>query len=182
MPSFYTGKGDDGTTGTLGNLRLPKHHPRMETLGSLDEASAAFGMARAMIGPGAPETGALICEIQRDLYRIMSEVAATPENAGRFRSVDPEKIGWLERQIETLSQGVQMPGAFILPGDTPGSAAVSMARTSVRRAERRISELIERGEMDNPAVLPYLNRLSSLCFLLELSEAGKSGKGVPTLA
>ncbi|OIO90708.1 MAG: ATP:cob(I)alamin adenosyltransferase, partial [Anaerolineae bacterium CG2_30_58_95] len=170
----FTRTGDDGTTGLLGEGRLPKSHPRLEALGSLDEASAALGLARSLCQ--AEQTGPLLVGVQRDLYALMAEVAATPENAAQFRSLDSGRVQWLESQAEAISALVPLPDEFILPGDSPGAAAMSLARTIVRRAERRLAGLLETGEIKNQILLQYLNRLSSLCFALELLENQQAGK------
>ncbi|HVN15586.1 MAG TPA: ATP:cob(I)alamin adenosyltransferase, partial [Anaerolineales bacterium] len=130
--NFYTTKGDDGTTGLLGEGRVPKYHVRMEALGALDEASAALGLARTQCT--AAQTAPILIEAQRDLYKLMAEVAATPANAERFREIDAARVHWLEEQTDAISQNVEMPKEFILPGDTAGSAALSMARAIIRRA------------------------------------------------
>ncbi|HEY2982270.1 MAG TPA: cob(I)yrinic acid a,c-diamide adenosyltransferase [Anaerolineales bacterium] len=172
--AFYTAKGDDGTTGLLGEGRVPKYHARMEALGALDEASAALGMARALTR--VPETLPVILEAQRDLYKFMAEVAATPANAERFRTIDKARVHWLEEQTELISRRVEIPKEFILPGDTAGGAALSQARAIVRRAERRVVALFDAGEISNPDLQRYLNRLSSLCFVLELLENQSAGQ------
>ena len=171
--SFFTRRGDDGSTGLLGKDRVSKHDPRIETLGTIDEASAALGVARALARD--QRCAPLLLEAQRDLYRLMAEVAAIPENAGQFH-FDAGRVQWLEKQIEILSQIVPMPGEFIIPGDTAGGAALSMARAVVRRAERRVVELSSRRQVTNPALQQYLNRLSSLLFVLELLENRAAGK------
>ncbi len=168
MSKFYTRKGDDGTTGLLGEGRLPKYHPRMEAVGTLDEANAALGLARSLVQDAALQP--ILLQAQRDLYGLMAEVAATPENAAQFRSIDAERVGWLETQTDKLNENVEMPKEFILPGETQGSGALSLARTVVRRAERRVTELLDKGELENQELLRYLNRLSSLCFVMELVE------------
>ncbi|HVN54132.1 MAG TPA: cob(I)yrinic acid a,c-diamide adenosyltransferase [Anaerolineaceae bacterium] len=180
MSKYYTGRGDDGYTGILGPERLPKHHLRLETVGSLDEANAALGLARAQAD--TLEVKELLVAIQRKLYEIMAETAALPENGAHFRGIFPEQVAWLEKQIEMVGEKVQVPEDFIVPGDTPAGAALDVARTTVRRAERRMSELVHRGEVNNPAFLPFLNRLSSLLFLLELFEIQAAGASPPTLA
>jgi cob(I)alamin adenosyltransferase len=173
MSPLFTRSGDDGTTGLLGEGRLPKSHPRIETLGTLDEASAALGLARSLCK--AEQTGPLLVEAQRDLYALMAEVAATPENAAQFRTLDSGRVQWLASQAEAISAVVPMPDEFILPGDSPGAAALSLARTIVRRAERRLAGLLDQGEIENHVLLQYLNRLSSLCFALELLENQAAG-------
>ena len=172
--TFYTAKGDDGTTGLLGEGRVPKYHVRMEAIGALDEASAALGLARAQCG--AHQTAPILLEAQRDLYKLMAEVAATPENAQRFHFIDEARVNWLEQQTDELSKVVQMPKEFILPGDTLGGAALSMARAIVRRAERCVVSLFDEEKVANPDLQRYLNRLSSLCFVLELLENQNAGK------
>jgi len=173
MP-FYTRNGDDGYTGLLGAGRVPKHHPRPEAVGAVDEASSALGLAR--VSCAAPQIGPLIINVQRDLYLLMAELAATPEEAGKFRAIDAQKVAWLEAQIDYLSPLVSLPKEFILPGDSGGGAALDQARTVVRRAERRVAELYHLQEISNANLLHYLNRLSSLCFVLELLENQQSGR------
>jgi cob(I)alamin adenosyltransferase len=172
--TFYTAKGDDGTTGLLGEGRVPKYHIRMEAVGALDEASAALGLARAQCS--APQTAPILLEAQRDLYKLMAEVAATPENAPRFHFIDPARVTWLEKRTDELSGIVELPKEFILPGDTLGGAALSLARAVVRRAERRVVSLFDEEEVVNADLQRYLNRLSSLCFVLELLENQNAGK------
>lgn len=168
MSKFYTRKGDDGTTGLLGDARLPKYHPRMEAIGTLDEATATLGLARSLVQDAALQP--ILLQTQRDLYALMAEVAATPENAVKFRSINAVRVEWLETETDRLSTKVAMPKEFILPGETRGSGALALARTIVRRAERRIAELLDNGDLENQDLLRYLNRLSSLCFVLELTE------------
>jgi len=173
MP-LYTRRGDDGTTGLLGEDRVSKDNPRIEALGALDEASAALGLARASCL--ASQTPPILREVQRDLYKLMAEVAATPGNAEKFKGIDATRVTWLEEQADAIHGIVTMPKEFILPGDTPSGAALSMARAVVRRAERRVTELFTLEELGNAELLRYLNRLSSLCFVLELLENQTSGR------
>ena len=180
MPSFYTRTGDDGYTGLLGEGRVPKYHPITEAVGSVDEATAALGLGRAAC-QGERSAG-LILIVQRDLYALMAEVAATPENAARFRQIDASRVSWLEQQTDALANLVELPKDFILPGDSPAGAALAVARTIVRRAERRVASLYHEQMIENPELLHYLNRLSSLCFVLELYENQASGVASPTLA
>ncbi|MBN1668073.1 MAG: ATP:cob(I)alamin adenosyltransferase, partial [Anaerolineales bacterium] len=111
MSQFFTRSGDDGTTGLLGAGRVAKDHPRMEALGALDEASAALGLARASMQSAHNQK--MVLTIQRQLYNIMAEVAATPENAARFRVISATQVTWLEAQIELLSEQTQVPSDFI---------------------------------------------------------------------
>lgn len=180
MPSFFTRLGDDGATGLLGKGRVPKYDLRIEVLGTLDEATAAIGLGRAFCL--VPESSVVLLKIQQDLYHLMSEVAATPENVEKFRVINPSHINWIEGQTEALEKMVTVPGEFILPGDTQAGAALDLARTVVRRAERRLAELLQRGDITNYDLLGYLNRLSSFLFVLELRENQAAGKTNLTLA
>ena len=171
--TFYTSKGDDGTTSLLGEGRVAKYHARIEAVGTLDESTAALGLARAQCLD--PRSSPILLEAQRDLYRLMAEVAATPENAERFHFIDEARVKWLEAQTDELSLSVAMPKEFILPGDSLAGAALSLARAIIRRAERRVVELHDEQEVVNPDLQRYLNRLSSLCFVLELVENKAAG-------
>ena len=180
MNRFYTRAGDDGYTGLLGKGRTAKYDPRLEAVGTLDEATAALGMVRANCRD--PRTTPLVLTAQRDLYNLMAEVAATAENAARFRTIDATRVAWLEDQIDALSQVVNLPREFIVPGDSSAGAALDLARTVVRRAERRVAFLLHNKEIENVELLHYLNRLSSMCFVLELLENQTAGTSSPTLA
>ncbi len=180
MSRFYTRSGDDGYTGLLGSGRVSKDDPRLEAVGAVDEAMAALGQARAICR--SEQTGGLLLAVQRDLYGLMAELAATPAHAARFRTIDGGRVAWLEEQTERLGTTVESPGEFIVPGDTPGEAALAVARAAVRRAERQATRLFHAGEIENGELLRYLNRLSSLCFVLELVEIQAWGKDTPTLA
>jgi cob(I)alamin adenosyltransferase len=180
MPTYFTRTGDDGKTGLLGEGRVAKDSPIIEAVGTVDEASAALGMARAACQVTANLE--LLLTVQRDLYHLMAELAATPENASRFHKIDAQSVSWLESQINDLGSTVEMPGDFILPGDSQAGAALALARTIVRRAERRVARLLNAGSLQNIELHHYLNRLSSLCFVMELVENQAAGKGKPTLA
>jgi cob(I)alamin adenosyltransferase len=177
---FYTASGDDGFTGLLRDGRIPKYDTLLEVIGTLDEANAALGVARSVCKLDLSRT--LIMTAQRDLYHLMAEVAAAPENAESFRRIDPQKVTWLETQIRLINTEVQAPKDFIVPGDSLASAAIDLARTVVRRAERRIAALVHEGVLENHELLRYLNRLSSLCFALELLETQSISDNGPTYA
>ncbi len=180
MSSFYTRKGDDGFTGVLGEGRVPKSDTRMEALGAIDEATAALGVARWQVQSDIIPP--LLLRVQKELYLLMAEVAATQENQEKFRSIGAEQVSWLEEITDSISQTVHLPKEFIIPGDTASGAALDLARTIVRRAERRAADLFHRNELSNVQILRYLNRLSSLLFVLELQENQSQGKDRPTLA
>jgi cob(I)alamin adenosyltransferase len=180
MTSFYTKKGDDGYTGILGKGRVPKYHPRTEAVGTIDEATAALGLARALCI--SPKTGEMLLAVQRDLYSLMAEVSADVENASSFRTINSDKVSWLEEQIENINKSIDPIKGFIVPGDSVSGASLAVARGAVRKAERRIAELIHQEMLENKELLRYLNRLSSLCFVLELLENKESGKTQTTFA
>lgn len=168
MTKYYTGTGDDGTTGLLGDQRVPKNHPRIQTVGAIDEATAAWGMARSHAT--RPEIDEVVKYIQLDLYKIMSALSVTSDNQDKFPGIQPERVDWLEEQIERFGKDTEAPQEFILPGDTPSAAAFALARTITRRAERNAVQLYKGGMIKSQHILAYMNRLSSLAFVLELYE------------
>lgn len=180
MARFFTTTGDDGFTNTLKKGRLRKDDPQAEALGVVDEANSALGLARAVcLSPGLKD---VILAVQRDLYKLMAEISASPENAARFHSIDASSVDWLESEAERLSASVEVPREFIVPGDSFSAAVLDLARTVVRRAERRVAGLVHEGRVENVDLLRYLNRLSSLCFVMELYEIQNSGNESPTFA
>lgn len=174
MPKFYTTTGDDGTTGLLGEGRVKKYDLRMESLGTLDELSAALGLARSICHN---TTSAVLKEIQIELYKAMAEVAATTEQQIQFRQITLQSVERVESWIREFSNDLADPKGFILPGDTQASASVSMARAITRRAERRVAELMDLNVIDNVQLVRFLNRLSSLLFVMELKEVAESNPG-----
>ena len=180
MKTFYTRKGDDGYTGLLRDGRVPKNHPIMEAVGTVDEASAALGVARAACRGNL--SAEIILTIQRDLYSIMAEIAASPEHAEQFRKLNASRVSWLETQVDRLRAQVTLPQDFIVPGDSPAGAALALARTIVRRAERQLTGLVHSSIVKNLELLRYMNRVSSVCFVLELVENKVGGNPTPTLA
>lgn len=175
MKKIYTGRGDDGFTNLLGKGRVPKSDLQPEAYGSVDEASAALGLARSLAS--AEEISAIVVQVQRDLQDLMAELAASPDAVERFRRLDQERISWLEGWIDLLGEQVSIPNDFILAGDSSRGAAFDLARCIVRRAERAVARLHFEGEIQYPHPLVYLNRLSSLCFLLATMENQRSGSG-----
>ena len=176
---WYTAAGDDGSTSLLGDERVPKYHPQPEAYGTVDEASAALGQARALAT--RPEVKEALLAVQRDLYGMMAELAATPAAAPKFRVIDAQRVTWLDGTTDRFGERVSMPREFVIPGDTPAGAALDLARTIVRRAERLIVKLNENGFCANREIIRYLNRLSSLCFVLARYEDTQGGRDI-TLA
>lgn len=151
----------------------------MEAVGAVDEANAWLGMLRSHCSPSHADT---LLQIQKDLYGLMAELSAAAEHAEKFRAIDTGKVSWLEQKIAEISAGLPELREFIVPGDHPAGAMVDVARTVIRRAERRCVALHLEEPLDNPALLAYLNRLSSYCFTLELAELERSKPGRLTKA
>ncbi len=177
---WYTGTGDDGFTGVLGRERVPKYALRPEAYGTVDEASAFLGLARAQ----AQDTRVreLILAVQRDLYNMMADLATLPETATRPPWLPAERLAWLEATTDALGADVEMPKAFIVPGDSVSGAALEIARTVVRRAERLVARLTHEAEVRDDIPLRYLNRLSSLLFVMGRIEDRAAGIAQFTLA
>jgi cob(I)alamin adenosyltransferase len=173
MPSFYTRTGDGGKTGLLGKGRVAKDDVRIEAIGTVDELSSVLGLARS--SSSLAEVKQMVMAVQRDLSAMMAELAADAETIARFHAIDSGRVDWLEAQISSLEQSVNVPSYFILPGDSQAAAALDLARTVTRRAERRVVSLIESSPLALDLILKYLNRLSSLFFILELYELKQSG-------
>lgn len=180
MSKFYTKTGDDGYTGLLGEGRAAKYDPRIETIGAIDEANAAIAVARTLCL--SSESTSILLQVQKDLYQLMSEVSAQPEKAQQFRNINKDRVNWLEERTDIISAKVNIPHEFILPGDSKAGAAIDLARAIVRRAERHLAYLVHKNMVENVELLHYLNRLSSLCFVLELQENQASGIPNPSLA
>ncbi len=173
MPRFYTTLGDDGCTGLLGAERVPKYHPRPEAYGTLDEVSAAMGLARALAR--SERTRTVLRECQRHLGKMMTELAATSETAHRFPPITAEQVDWLTQQTDAFGAELNLPPEFVLPGDSLAGAALDVARTVARRAERLTARLVHSGAVTNAEILRYLNRLSSLLFVLARYEDAMAG-------
>ncbi|HEY1162676.1 MAG TPA: cob(I)yrinic acid a,c-diamide adenosyltransferase [Candidatus Dormibacteraeota bacterium] len=168
------GGGDDGSTGLLGGGRARKDDPRIEAYGTVDEASSAIGLAKAL---SAHARVRAICEeLQRGLYALGAELATNPESKVSFGSTTAAGVERLEEFTAELEKAVPMPDGFILPGATPASGALDLARAITRRAERRCLTLERGGGFENPQVRRWLNRLSLLLFVLARYEEGLSGR------
>jgi cob(I)alamin adenosyltransferase len=167
------GGGDDGTTGLLGGGRAPKDDLRIEAYGTVDEASSALGLARALTAD--VRVREITERLQRDLYRLGAELATNPSSPGRFGATSEADVASLDALLAELEAEVTMPQGFILPGATPASGALDLARTVVRRAERRCVTLVREGDLANEQVRRYLNRLSLLLFVLGRFEEARAG-------
>jgi len=169
-----TRTGDEGYTDLLGAGRVPKYHRRPEAYGAVDEATSSLGLARAHAqGDDLKEQ---IRQAQQDLYVLMAELATPPENYAKVSfKIDASHVARLDEAAERLKEQVEIGKEFIIPGATVTGAALDLARTIVRRAERQVARLYHEGDVTNVEVLRYLNRLSDLLFILaRWEEAGKA--------
>lgn len=178
---IYTKKGDTGTTGLLfGGARVSKASLRTDAYGSTDEAVSALGLARAAIGAETDRTEArlaeLILRLQRELFVVGAELATHADRRGKLTPgtslVTADMVVALEHDIDGLEADYPMPAEFVLPGETMTGAALDLARTTVRRAERRSVALHEAGELPDSQVIPYLNRLADLLFVMARAADG----------
>ena len=165
MVKIYTKTGDDGTTGLLFGGRVPKDAPVMEINGTVDEAQAAMGVARAEAVPDS-ELDRLLTTLERDLYVLMAEVATDPSKRSKLKPgstlVTVQMVEGLEGHIDELIDRFEMPADFVIPGANRASAALDQARTVVRRAER----LLVSSPIEGSQVGRYLNRLSDLLWAM----------------
>lgn len=175
--AFYSGKGDAGYTGLIGGERVAKESPRIEALGALDEANSALGLGRALAA--CQQSKPLLVRLQRELSLLAVEVAAPVPDILTQR-IGAEHVAALEAEIDALGTDLRAPFAFIAPGDSPGGGALHLARATVRRAERRVTALFHQHELENEQLLRYLNRLSSLLFLLARLDDQAAGVTEPT--
>jgi cob(I)alamin adenosyltransferase len=170
------GTGDEGYTDLMGPERVAKYDLRPETYGTLDEASSALGLARAL--SAQEHVRELLRHVQHDLYLLMAETATPTAQLEKLPyRITEDQANWLDTTIAELEPSLDLPNQFILPGASPASAAIDQARTIVRRAERHAVQLVHEGQMPAGNVLRYLNRLSSLLFVLARYEEHESGVG-----
>ncbi|HSK51801.1 MAG TPA: cob(I)yrinic acid a,c-diamide adenosyltransferase [Clostridia bacterium] len=190
-----TGRGDDGTTGLLfGGERISKDDARAEAYGTIDEAVATLGLARAELGlkrqlgvvpPGLAGIADLILRIQRELFVVAAELATNPAAWDRLEDdrtrVSAAMVEGLDGLLRDLEAHVEMPTEFVVPGESRTSAAIEIARTVLRRAERRAVALDRDGMVPGPHLLPYLNRLADLLWVLaRATEQAESRRAPPS--
>jgi cob(I)alamin adenosyltransferase len=167
---IYTKKGDDGTTSLWYGGRIPKHHGRTEAYGALDEACSQLGVARALCGEAEAELAADILRLQDDIFVAGAELATAPEAAERLEDgvsrATEAMVAELEALIDRYMSEVELPPQFVIPGGNALSAQLDVARTVIRRAERRISALAEEGELASETVIHFVNRASDLVYAM----------------
>lgn len=178
---IYTRTGDEGKTGLFGGGRVSKTHPRVEAYGDVDELNAAIGLARSI--EMLPRIDEVLVPLQRDLFAI-GALLATPDLEKMKRQlekaqIDERRIGELERAIDDGDRELEALKSFIVPGGTPKAAALHVARTVCRRAERRVIAVTPDEEIPQIVVI-YLNRLSDLLFTLARVANHRAGAGEVT--
>ncbi|TMF23956.1 MAG: cob(I)yrinic acid a,c-diamide adenosyltransferase [Chloroflexi bacterium] len=170
-----TRTGDGGDTSLFSADRVRKTDPRIEALGALDEAQAVLGVARSL----APKStlGRELLELQRGLYVAMAEVATPRADLGRLKErIDRPAIARLDHLLEALKKRTPVAGRFVVPGENRYSATVDHARTVVRRAERHVVACVDAGYVSGEDLLPWLNRLSDVLFVLARSAERRTAK------
>lgn len=174
---IYTRSGDDGDTALFGGGRVPKAHVRVEAYGTLDELNAVVGVALTRVAE--PEVAERLRTVQHDLFTLGADLATPPAREGRTRPATPrlpvERIAEMEGWIDAADGELPALRAFVLPGGTDGAAALHLARTVCRRAERLVVHLAEQEPVSD-GVIPYLNRLSDLLFTLARLENHRAGR------
>ena len=160
---LYTRRGDFGETDLLGE-RVSKDDPRIDLIGELDETTSYLGLARSLVE--SKMVGGILIDVQRDLYRIMADLAFVTDVRPAGYETSAEWVERVEETTDALTAEVTLPRQFVLPGGTQASAALDVARAVARRAERQAVRLFRAGVINNEQIVSYLNRLSSLLFVL----------------
>lgn len=167
---IYTKKGDDGTTGLWYGGRVDKSGNRTDAYGTLDEACSALGVARSLCGSEQTELAADILALQNELFVAGAELATAPEAAERLEDgisrITAEMVDALDPEIDKYMSRVELPPQFVIPGGNQLSAQLDVARTIVRRAERKTVVIQLAGELASTEILRFLNRSSDLCFAM----------------
>lgn len=178
LNKIYTRTGDDGTTGLVGGDRIAKHDARMQAIGEVDEANSAIGVAIAALGPGADSDRLAI--IQNDLFDLGADIATPGDDftpSEMVLRIVPAQVARLEEEIDAMTAQLDPLRSFILPGGTPGAAALHLARAIARRAERALT-LAATTVPINPQALIYVNRLSDHLFVFARLVNNRAGGDV----
>lgn len=161
----FSKRGDKGETSLLGGQRIPKYDPRPDTYGTLDEASSALGVARAMTENQTIRD--IILDVQKDLLVMGAELSSLPEDLDKLtHRIDEKDVSRIENIIDKLQKDVELPKEFIYPGKSIVSAQIDVARTIIRRAERKAVRLKKDGLIRSEQITKYLNRLADMLFTL----------------
>jgi cob(I)alamin adenosyltransferase len=180
LNKIYTKTGDNGTTGLVRGPRRMKYDLRVEVFGTVDEANSAIGLAR-LSTQSMPKLDAVLARVQNDLFDLGSDLATPghdPEGAAPSLRITAEQAGWLEEQIDACNESLAPLTSFVLPGGSPLAAALHLARTITRRAERHAFALAGKEPDLNSHALVYLNRLSDLLFVLSRVANGNGSRDV----
>jgi cob(I)alamin adenosyltransferase len=161
--SIATKRGDGGQTSLVGGVRVSKAHPRVECYGTVDELISQMGFARSICQDASVREQ--VKAIQRELYKVGSAIATAPESKKLAPEVTAEMVDALDREVHRIEAEPGVLADWSLPGELPDASAMDVARTVCRRAERLATALMEAGEIQNPHILAYLNRLSDLLWL-----------------
>lgn len=165
---IYTKSGDDGSTGLLFGGRVSKTDPRCVAYGEADFATSAMGFARALAKE--PRVQEILLQVQREMFTLSGELATDKANYEQFTStfqpISAANVAQIENWIDELGAEVELPPNFIIPGASPTSGALDVARSALRGAERRVVALAESGMLPNPEILRYVNRLADLLFMM----------------
>jgi len=180
LSKIYTRTGDKGTTALGSGERVPKHALRIAAYGTVDETNASIGMVRVHLGDGDPALDAMLLRIQNDLFDLGADLCV-PDRGAKLeyeplRMTDGQ-VTRLEQEIDEMNKELKPLRSFVLPGGSPAAAALHMARTISRRAERLMVELAaEPNEPVSAAALKYINRLSDLLFVASrhVNDRGKT--------
>lgn len=171
---IYTRKGDDGSTGLFYGGRVGKDESGPEAYGTVDETVSALGVARALADGKMAER---ILEAQRALFVLAAELATSPERRGKLEPgvslVTDEMVDVLEAAIDEVEGESGLPTEFVVPGGTPLAAALDVARTVARRAERRAVTHVRAHEIADSAVVPFLNRFADYLYVLARAAEGE---------
>jgi len=175
---IYTRSGDEGETSLFGAGRVGKGHPRVEAMGAVDELNASIGWALTLLEEGSSRER--LASLQHDLFTIGADLATPTPPSGRQRPSTPPlptaRPAQMERWMDEAAADMPELDAFVLPGGAPAAAALHVARTVCRRAERAVVQLSE-AEVVEPEIVVYLNRLSDLLFMLARLENHRAGAG-----
>ena len=171
LNKIYTRTGDDGETSLVDGRRVAKHSRRPAAFGEVDEANSVIGLARLHINDAADD---MLGRVQNDLFDLGADLA-TPESDTPALRITNEQVDRLEAEIDEMNASLEPLKSFILPGGSQAAAWLHLARTVVRRAERRMTELATEEIVNEPA-MRYVNRLSDHLFVLArtLNEGGKT--------
>lgn len=167
---IYTRRGDDGSTGLFHGGRVAKDESGPEAYGTVDEAVSALGVARALCGGTMHDR---ILRVQRDLFVVAAELATSTERRGMLAAgkslSTSEMVVVLEAEIDAVEAERGLPNEFVVPGGSPVAAALDLARTITRRAERRSVTHMKLAGIEDSFVVPYLNRLADYLYVLARS-------------